>query len=586
MEGTKELEYQDHEQQPLGQQAVPPSLLPSVLRHLGLGDAPTTRVEAHIAALRDVERHSGATTDRRAGETTETGSWEFIVTALHDLAWEVRAAAVWTLATWGEQAPVEALLSALSDEDGSVRAAALRTVSGMSDRVPLEVQLRLLHDAEWQVREAAALTVEELGEQAPLPLLSVSLNDENAFVREAARTALERTHPEALFGPFPALGESSHGPLVDHISRLSEQRQSYFTKETDHMEQTQLNANLDQVEQQRISSASIKTASVSHGAARENSLRKRQGTRATPHRSRLLNLFNGLAAVLVVGLIIVSALLLFVHRSPNVGSAPNTSIGIPFQPLPGGCFFIPQQNLKKYCPHDPFTQLNVSRDIAGYTVTLKQAYADANQVLIEYTATNEANHQPAIVDIGNYSTLRTQHGIALSDNGSSGFGPLSSMSFVFDPATIPTLSTRTLSLHLITRGLSSDSAGQLSFHPVTFDFSIPFHSGRATIGHKTVTVAGKSVTLVQMVATPSETRIYLQDNDGMLNKDSFSLTDRGKSVGELGASAVFHLVGPHPVLSEALDFFPLYESHAVCVLTVSAPAGSHTGPWIFHFTVS
>lgn len=506
------MEHRDHEQQDAEHVAVPASLLPSVLRRLGLEDTPTTRIDEQIAALRNVERHPRG-----------AASLEFCAAALRDPAWEVRAAAVWALGTFGELAPGEALLNALSDEDGSVRAAAFRTLNRINGRVPLEPTLRLLRDADWQVREAVALTLEELGEQP----------------------------------------------------------QFYEEMETNLMAQTDFNRHPLQLEQQKDAPALNGTTPLSSIDMRDTSLRKRQRTRSTPHRSRLLKLLNGLAAVLVVGLIIASALILFAHRTPGLGSTPNVSVGIPFQRLPVGCFFIPERD----CPHDPFTQINLSKKIAGYTITINRVYADAAQVVIECAVTKGVDHQPANADIGNYSTLKTRQGNMLSENGSAGFGDPCATSFVFEPATMPAVNTRMLSLQLIVTGMSTNTAGQISFQPVTFDFSLPFHSGRAVIGHQTVTVAGKSVTLVQAVATPSETRVYLQQNDAMLNQDNFTLTDNGKSVGEMVASVESEASAPHPSILEALDFEPLFESRAVCVLTVSAPARSHAGPWVFHFTV-
>ena len=311
---------------------------------------------------------------------------------------------------------------------------------------------------------------------------------------------------------------------------------------------------------------------------------------------QFFRLLNALAAVLVVGLIIASALVLFTHRSPKVGSSTRTvSAALPFQPLPSGCFFLPQQDSKQYCPHDPFTRLNISKDIPGYTITLKQAYADANQVLIEYTATKAANHQPADVYLGSFSTLRTQNGITLREGGSSGYSSVSVQIFNFEPATImPTASTRTLSLHLIIHGMNAPVASSKPFRPVTFDFSLPFHSSRAVIMQQTVTVAGKSVTLTQGVATPSETRFYLYSRDVPLDQgNNFSLMDNGRNVNGIDGSVGGitnqdgYLTNPpnQPITTEIVDFEPLFESHAVGVLTVNAPPGSHAGPWTFHFTV-
>src|SRR5258708_37576349 len=104
--GTGKLESPQHT-------AVPATLLPAVLSRLGLGDRPMVRG----AAVRSL------------GERREVSSLQFLVSALHDPAWEVRAAAVWALSAFGGQAPTYVLIEALDDEDGSVRAAAACEVS-------------------------------------------------------------------------------------------------------------------------------------------------------------------------------------------------------------------------------------------------------------------------------------------------------------------------------------------------------------------------------------------------------------------------------------------------------------------------
>jgi serine/threonine protein kinase len=155
--GTGQLESLQHA-------AVPATLLPIILSHLGLGDRPMAEDDQAVRALRDEKSHVRVAAVRSLGERREVSSLPFLVSALHDPAWEVRAAAVWALSAFGRQAPVEALIEALDDEDGSVRAAALRVLSGVRGQVPQEPLARMLHDADWQVREAAALTVEELEE--------------------------------------------------------------------------------------------------------------------------------------------------------------------------------------------------------------------------------------------------------------------------------------------------------------------------------------------------------------------------------------------------------------------------------------
>jgi WD40 repeat protein len=183
-----------------GQAAVPASLLPSVLSRLGLGDRSALSLNQadKLAAALKHEASAVRVAAVRALEQGETSSIEPLVAALHDPAWEVRAAAVWALGKRGEQAPLEALIGALADEDPSVRAAALRTLGLLGDRVPLEPIIRALQDPAWQVREIAALTLGERGEQAPLAALVTMLDDAHTSVHEAASIALEQLYPEAM----------------------------------------------------------------------------------------------------------------------------------------------------------------------------------------------------------------------------------------------------------------------------------------------------------------------------------------------------------------------------------------------------
>src|SRR2546426_9628612 len=117
------MEYKDDERSSLnghstGQRespqyaAVPATLLPTILSHLGLGDRPMAGGDQALAALRDEKSQVRVAALRSLGEGRETSSLPFLVSALHDPAWEVRAAAVWALSAFGGQAPVEALREA------------------------------------------------------------------------------------------------------------------------------------------------------------------------------------------------------------------------------------------------------------------------------------------------------------------------------------------------------------------------------------------------------------------------------------------------------------------------------------------
>src|SRR5260370_33447099 len=210
-----------------GQATVPDSLLPSVLSQLGLGDRPALSLNQadEVAAALKHEASAVRVAAVRALEQGGTSSIEPLVAALHDSAWEVRAAAVWALGKLGEQAPLEALIGALADEDPSVRAAALRTLGLLGDRLPLEPIIRALHDPAWQVREIAALTLGERGEQAPLEPLVPRLDDEHTSVREAARMALGQSHPEALSTFSSDLTVITQEPGTNTVFSVREQEQ-------------------------------------------------------------------------------------------------------------------------------------------------------------------------------------------------------------------------------------------------------------------------------------------------------------------------------------------------------------------------
>jgi eukaryotic-like serine/threonine-protein kinase len=185
--------------------AVPATLLPAVLSHLGLADRPLAKGDQAATALQDEKSPVRVAAVRSLGERREVPSVPLLVSALHDPAWEVRAAAVWALGAFGQHAPVLALREALADKDGSVRAAALRVLSSMRGQVPLESLARMRHDDDWQVREAAAVTEEELGEQAPPGPLVARLRDENEAQGEAAQIPPKPSHPEVLPLAFPSL---------------------------------------------------------------------------------------------------------------------------------------------------------------------------------------------------------------------------------------------------------------------------------------------------------------------------------------------------------------------------------------------
>lgn len=118
---------------------APPSLIPSVLKHL----------EQEQASL-----PPGTTINQ-------------LVAALHDTSWNVRARAAFLLGEMGEQIPVEPLIAALQDEDATVRVAVVRALGKLGTRAPLDQLNAALHDPDWMVQEIAAFTRENQEKQKP-----------------------------------------------------------------------------------------------------------------------------------------------------------------------------------------------------------------------------------------------------------------------------------------------------------------------------------------------------------------------------------------------------------------------------------
>lgn len=172
---TEHIERQNS--QPRRVQA-PPSLVPTVLSRLRLGEEP-------------------APGDTQVNE---------LVAALGHHEWYVRTAAVRELGRLGERAPIEPLQAALDDEDSSVRAAAVRALGRLAERAPVDRLIAALHDRDWHVRETAALALGSLDGQVPMEPLSAALSDQDVVVRQAAANALQQVHTTTLSRGTPSPG--------------------------------------------------------------------------------------------------------------------------------------------------------------------------------------------------------------------------------------------------------------------------------------------------------------------------------------------------------------------------------------------
>lgn len=134
----------------------------------------------------------------------------FVVAALADKDWSVRATAAWALGFFNKdtQTPLLRAIADDADEHPLVRAAALQSLGKLKDARSVKHMIALLnapspvlnvipndeeHDMSWHEREVAALALGNIGDRSALPALIRALEkDPSVYVRVAAANALAR----------------------------------------------------------------------------------------------------------------------------------------------------------------------------------------------------------------------------------------------------------------------------------------------------------------------------------------------------------------------------------------------------------
>jgi len=266
-------------------------------------------------------------------------------------------------------------------------------------------------------------------------------------------------------------------------------------------------------------------------------------------------------------------------------------------------------------------QVDLSRSIAGFTVTLNRVYADANRVILGYTVAGPASRR-----VWNFSLGASQieaNGVTLLGRGEVADGLIARPNAYlqwFDASALNG-SPQSIHLHIVFPWIEAmEQVGPLARPgqgppmqfpampslqpgaiatlvpvgqanspirlvrvggPVTFELSVPFIPGRAVDLHDAETAGGRTVTLERAVVTPTETRLYLSgtgaDVVGTLSvgdwqSDSNTVMQSSWAAGD-GVTAVSYLA-------------PLSDKHGEWTF-VARSAGSSTagGPWTFHFVL-
>jgi hypothetical protein len=170
--------------------------------------------------------------------------------------------------------------------------------------------------------------------------------------------------------------------------------------------------------------------------------------------------------------------------------------------------------------------LNLSQTANGFTVTVGRVYADANEIVIGYTATGPPGRDyayiaasdatgrgiPTLTDReGHYFPLvpAAIEGQAMTGNQDSSLLPYNAAQITGSPEAL-TLRWTIEALRVREQSDGPGTSAQIVPGPFVFDFTVPFEAGRTLELNQAVEAGGTTVTLERVVATPVSTRVYLR----------------------------------------------------------------------------
>lgn len=160
-----------------------------------------------------------------------------------------------------------------------------------------------------------------------------------------------------------------------------------------------------------------------------------------------------------------------------------------------------------------YTDYHQSKTVNGFTITIEKVYADANRVIVGYTIHVPANRNQDDEFALGLSTLTTSQGVNLplmKGVGSVAVQGISGDTFSFDASNIQS-NPKELQLHLsIPFGTQPQASAFKINGALTFNFVVPFHTGKVINVNQSAVADGKTVTLERVVITASETRLYIQ----------------------------------------------------------------------------
>ena len=163
----------------------------------------------------------------------------------------------------------------------------------------------------------------------------------------------------------------------------------------------------------------------------------------------------------------------------------------------------------------PMQTIGQSRTADGVVVTINQAYADANRILVAYTIQAPAGFQASPGGLDGNVHLSTAEGSTLPFISAQGVGGDTASTLAglagFDADSLPAgVGNVALNLTFPNVHAAAQAPGRARFSAGTFSFSfsLPVAPGAVVTSGLRATHGGVSVTLDRVVVTPSETRAY------------------------------------------------------------------------------
>jgi len=200
-----------------GAQILLPSPNPdTVLQPLSVRTQEAAQLSANIEASAKSSMPAQADPTRSAEDARRA---EALIPALQDQSWEVREAAVKTLARLNGSRAVELLIATLKDGNGQVREQAVIGLGAKREGHLTEYLIEALTDNEWQVREQAAVALGKREDARLVEPLLKALQDSDWKVREQAAIALgKKDYPDAVESLLMALLDSEW-QVREHAAR-------------------------------------------------------------------------------------------------------------------------------------------------------------------------------------------------------------------------------------------------------------------------------------------------------------------------------------------------------------------------------